>query len=275
MICNSIQPQDWKRQIYRREGVDTPILLGVRYIGTSASGLVTVAATTGNLTFEHGVLSSEAADTTVFASTGILDLTTYDTLKKVLDAINASPNWEAWPIDFPGDFDMNISTNNGVFTVGGKTAAQAKTDAGLTASFVVDTNLPTAETHYCGVTWNGPSLLPHNCDAQVLHEVMRFRALATFAGATDGVYVYECDDIAGTKTQIGHFALVTATDTTFPSTVSDEPLFSVKGKRIVFKIADASGALTAVGTSSPCLEVFTRSYAFGPAIRANKMYSSF
>lgn len=273
MTCYNIAPQDWKRCIYRREGIDTPILLGIRYIGSAASGLVTVAATTGDLTFAHGVLSSEAVDTTVIVTTGIIDLTTYDTLKKVLDVINQSPNWEAWPIDFPGDFAMNISSGNGAFTSAGVAAAQAKTDAGLTASFVVDTSLATAETHYCGVTWNASSILPHNGDAQVLHEVMKFRALGTFAGATDGVYVYECDDVAGTKTQIGHFALVTATDTTFGT--GDEPLISTKGKRLVFKIADASGALTAVGTSSPCLEIFTRSYAFGPCVRANKMYSHY
>lgn len=272
MNCNYPAPQDWRRTTYRREGVDTPILLGIRYIGSEASGLVTVAATTGDLTFAHGDLSSEAVDTTVIASTGIIDLTTYDTLKKVLDCINKSSNWEAWPIDFPGDFSMNISAGNGVFTAAGVAAAQAKSDAGLTASFVVDTSLATAETHYCGVTWNASSITPHNCDANVLHEVTKFRALATFAGATDGVYVYECDDIAGTKTEVGHYPLVTATDTTFGT--GDSVLLSTRGKRLVFMIKDASGALTAVGTSSPCLEIFTQSLAFGPAVRKNKMWSS-
>jgi hypothetical protein len=273
MTCYNIAPQDWKRCIYRREGVDTPILLGVRYIGSAASGLVTVAATTGDLTFSHGVLASEAVDTTVVVTTGIIDLTAYTTLKAVLDCINKSPNWEAWPIDVPGDFAMNISAGNGAFTVAGVAAAQAKSDAGLTASFVMDTSLATAEVFYCGVTWQGSSINPHNGDAQVLHEVTKMRALATFAGATDGVYIYECDDVAGTKTQIGHFALVTATDTTFGT--GDDVLFSTKGKRLVAMIKDASGALTAVGTTSPCIELFTRSYAFGPAVRANKMYSHY
>lgn len=268
---NNFNPQDWVRQVVRNEGIDTNKIFGIRYIGDEDSGLILIAATTNDITLTHGDLASEAADATVGA-TGVLDLTTYTTIALLLDEINSSANWEAWAVDLPGPYLTNVSSGNGIFIVASPwdAAVQCKTTAGVFP--LRDTSLGTIEDFGVGLTFNGPSSAPHGSDANVLHEVLKITALATFAGATDGVYVYECDDVAGTKKEIAHFALVSAADTTFGT--GDEPLFATKGKRIVALIQDASAELTAVGSSSPRIEIFSRSLAYGPAMRKIKMLSS-
>lgn len=267
MGCYNIPPQDWVRQIVTRDGVDTNKVLGIKYIGAEASGLVTIAATTNDFTLEHGDLSSEAADATVGA-TGVLDLTVYDTIIKLLTEINTSPNWEAWAVDLPGDYALNISAGNGVFIVASpwNAAVQAKVAAGIFP--LRDTSLGTIEDFGAGLTFNGPSSEPHGFDANVLHEILKIVAVATFGGATDGLYIYECNDVLGTKTEVAHFALVTATITTYGT--GDEPLISARGRRLVVIAKDASGAIT-----SPKIEVFSRSYAFGPGLRKSKLYSEY
>jgi len=261
------QPQDYVRQIVTRDGVDTSKALGLRYTGSEASGLVTIAATTNDFTLSHGDLGSEAADATVGA-TGVLDQTTYSTIALLVQEINSSPNWEAWAVDLPGDYDTNISAGNGIFSVAApwNAAVQAKVDAGVFP--LADTSLKTAEDIAAGLTFNGPSLVPHGHDTNVLHEIMKIQASATFGGASDGLYIFECDDVAGTKTQVAHFALVTATST--PYGTGDEPLISTKGKRLCVMIKDASGAITA-----PKIEIFSRSYAYAPGVRAGKLESSY
>ena len=122
----------------------------------------------------------------------------------------------------------------------------------------------TAENFSAGVTFNGPSNIPHASDAFALHEIIKITASATFGGATDGIYIYACDDNAGTKEEIGHLALVTATATDFEA--GGEPIISAKGKRIVVWIADSSGAIT-----SPNLEITRRSTHFGAGIRKAKL----
>lgn len=260
------RPEDYIRQIVTREGVDKSYGLGLRYVGDEASGLATVASTTGDITLEHGDLSSEAADATVGA-TGVLDLTTYTTIHMLLREINSSPNWEAWAIDVPGDYDTNISAGNGIFAAAGVAAAQCKSTDGLKASFVLDTSLKTAEDYAAGLTLNRSSAYPHHHDGQVLHEIMKISAIATMAGGTDGIYIYECDDVAGTKTEVAHFALATATATDYGT--GDEPLISSKSKRLVAMIK-ATTTITA-----PKIEIFSRSLAFGPGMDKNKRLSAY
>jgi len=74
---------------------DQDIALQVRYIGSEASGKVEVNAG-GDLVFTHGDLASEAADTTV-STDGTIDVSgaSENTFGEVVDAINASANWEA------------------------------------------------------------------------------------------------------------------------------------------------------------------------------------
>jgi hypothetical protein len=263
-----IPPQDVLSQIVTRDGVDTNKVLGIKYIGSAASGLVLIAATTNDFTLTHGVLASEAVDNTIGAS-GVMDLTVYTTIQSMIDEINSSPNWEAWGVDLPGDYLTNISAGNGIFIVASPwdAAVQAKVAAGIFP--LRDTSLGTIEDFGVGLTFNGPSSEPHGFDANVKHDIMKIVANVTFGGATDGLYIYECNDVAGTKTEVAHLALVTATITTFGSD-NEPPLISTKGRRFVVIAKDASGAIT-----SPKIEVFSRSYAFGPGVRKRKLYSQY
>lgn len=251
---------EWTRKSYGYGAVDLPQVFGVKYIGSEDSGTVEAAATTGDLTLKHGDLSSEAVDSTVGAS-GVLDLTIYTTVKKVVDAINLSDNWEAWYIDYLPDQATNISAGNGIFPT--VSAQQAKVTGGY--QFVADTSLETAEFFPVGVTFEGEGTKIHNHDASVLHEILEIRANITFGGATAGIFVYACDDFLGTKTQIGWKPLVSNTATTFE--LDGEPLYATVGKRIVVEAKDASGAI-----SSPSLYVSARSAIIGPTVNKKKLW---
>lgn len=261
-MYNEIRPEDWIRAQYGYEAVDLPKVIGIKYVGDEASGTVETAATTGDITLKHGALSSEAADTTV-GSSGVLDLTTYDTVQAVIAAINLSANWEAWAIDFPGDYDTNISAGNGIFPT--TAATQAKVADGM--SLVMDTSLKTAEDYPVGITLNGPSTHFHGTDVGVVHEIIKINANVTFGGASSGLYIYSCDDRLGTKTQIWHRALVSATATEYYS--DGEPIISVDGHRLVVMAKDASGAIT-----SPSLLIEARSYVRFPVARKSKLWGS-
>lgn len=77
--------------------------LRVRYIGSEASATVEVAAATGDITFKHGDLGSEAADTTIKIGSGdgIIDVSNAagNTFGEVAAHINASANWECCLVD--------------------------------------------------------------------------------------------------------------------------------------------------------------------------------
>jgi hypothetical protein len=261
-MFDRIRPEDWTYAQYGYEAVDLPKVIGVKYVGDEESGTIETAATTGDITAKHGALSSEAADTTV-GSSGVLDLTTYTTVESIIRAFNLSDNWEAWAIDFPGDYLTNISAGNGIFPT--TSATQCKVAAGV--SLVMDTSLKTAEDYPVGITFNGPSTNFHGTDVGVLHQIIKINANVTFGGATDGLYIYSCDDRLGTKTQIWHRALVSATATEFYS--NGEPIISVDGSRIVVMAKDASGAIT-----SPSLLIEARSYAHTPVARKSKLWST-
>ncbi len=82
------------------DDLDVAILL--RYQGASASATYEIDAN-GDILLKHGVLSSEAADTTVGCptATGTIDVSNAacDTVGEAVDAINASANWVAVPLD--------------------------------------------------------------------------------------------------------------------------------------------------------------------------------
>ena len=85
---------------------DTDIAILIQYIGTSASGTVTIEAS-GDLTLKSGALGSEAADTTLEcpvsgALGGVIDVSNAacDTMGEVMDIINAdASDWRAVLID--------------------------------------------------------------------------------------------------------------------------------------------------------------------------------
>ena len=75
---------------------DGSYLIGIKYLGSQPSATVTVSS--GDITVKHGTAGAEAVDSTVGAS-GVVADGTYTTLGAMVDAINASPNWNAYIID--------------------------------------------------------------------------------------------------------------------------------------------------------------------------------
>lgn len=119
--------------LYTTQGIasyvadDTDIGIVVRYVGSEASGTVTVAS--GDITFKHGDLASEAVDATIDSGgddPGVIDVSdaTADTMGEVVDLINGSANWEAYLAGcLRADASAGYLLN--------KSATQAKTTAGI------------------------------------------------------------------------------------------------------------------------------------------------
>lgn len=84
---------------------DTALL--IKYVGSSTTNAtLTVAATTGDITFKTGPVSGSTADLTLECPVsgdlgGIIDVSNAacDTIGEVVDIINGSPNWRAVALD--------------------------------------------------------------------------------------------------------------------------------------------------------------------------------
>ncbi len=110
----------------------------VIYVGSEASATVEASAG-GDITFKHGALSSEAADTTIECDAsiaasgsrnGILDLSTpdaqCDTMGEIVDIINDSANWKAVLLDA-----KRSSATDNVFITLSATSASTADGVGL------------------------------------------------------------------------------------------------------------------------------------------------
>lgn len=110
---------------------DVSVAFRAQYVGSEASGTITVSAS-GDITFQHGDLASEAVDGTIDSAgddPGVIDVsdTQANTLLKVINLINASPNWRAFAESGLPDDDMDASTGS----ILAKSETQAKVAAGL------------------------------------------------------------------------------------------------------------------------------------------------
>lgn len=138
-VHNAFSPAD-SRDVPFAITDDTDIVLLVKYIGSSASGTVTVAAD-GNITFKHGAVGAEANDTSVGGaadSGATIDVseTTEDTLGEVVDLINGSANWCAVIVD-----GLRDDTATDALLL--MSASQAKIEGGLQLLADTDTRLVT------------------------------------------------------------------------------------------------------------------------------------
>lgn len=267
--CNAL-PEEFIKQTFGYDAVNEPILMRIKYIGSQVAAHVSLENTTGDMTFEQGATTDAAAVTTGTnpGTAGVINISDYTYAHEVIREINLADDWEAWPVDLLPDEAIEISAGNAMF----KTNLDDQDCTGENGfAVVVTTSLKTAEDFCVGVTFNGPSSKIHNSDRGVLHEINQIVANVTFGGATDGIYVYACDDTANTKEEIDHLALASATATTWPSSGNiDEVLYRVDGKRVVFKAADASGAI-----SSPILRVTATSKVIRPTVNKSKLLGNY
>lgn len=113
--------------------VSTDVGLLIKYVGTSpAGGVVTVAAATGDITLETGVVGGATADLTTEcpvsgALGGIIDVSdaACNTFGEVVDAINSSPNWRAVLVDALRS-DASTSANGILITRAATSASDAE-----------------------------------------------------------------------------------------------------------------------------------------------------
>jgi len=259
---------------YGYSAVDLPVALAIYYTGPLAWGGVDVAATTGDLTFKSGATSGTATTTTetgpvlpVGGTAGIIDASDSeaDTLYKIMKAIQLSDVWDCKLIDELPTEATEISAGNAMYLTAYSTGNDATVDGGF--EIKTDTSLKTVDgTFSVGVTFNAQPSDIHPIDIGVLHEVFELEANITYGGTTGGIYVYECNDLDGTKVQIDHLPLTSATLTYFPTGgANDYPMWATKGRRIVFQALDihaSAGAITV-----PTLLARTRSLAYTPVSR--------
>lgn len=175
---------------------DTDVAMEIVYIGDEDSATVGVDSS-GDITFKHGDLGSEAVDTTVVASTGKIDVSnsSYDTFGEVVDTINASPNWRA---RLKGA--LRADSSNDTLLIVSATTLTPKTES---FNCLFDTSAALMLTKYIGLIDldRTPAL---NDDESCLAKIYQIDGISTFtaSGSSSGIYVYAVEtDKYGNRTE--------------------------------------------------------------------------
>lgn len=262
-----VEPAFVDRGIITSAGADAVVALYLRYIGEEASGKVAIANTTGDMSFTHGDVGSEAADTTVNPAGGVagtIDLSgEAATFQALAELVNASANWELIPVGYlPTDATEASGTAKIVNNV---SATQAKTATGMAVYFDRSASLH----HSIGITANGPSSEPHGFDAGMRNIINLLSVTLTYSSGTHLVKVYEVDDIEGTATELASFsAAATTVALTRPTSGTPGTLWQSEGKRLVVKQVS-----TTAEPSAWTYEIHWERYQTGPGIRKSKMWA--
>lgn len=168
-----------------KRSTDESIVMKIRYLGGTATGTVEVESG-GDMLFVHGA----GADTTIKigSTNGTIDVSNAagNTVKEVVDHINASPNWEAVMVD---SLPTDVSTDT--FLV--LSAASADSDDGL------DINSDSSVPLYISKSVQNSDLPSKNKKDRVYQQKI-FEVLTnnTFASGTSVVTIYETDDVTAT-----------------------------------------------------------------------------
>jgi hypothetical protein len=222
------------------DDADTGLI--VRYVGSKASASVTVAAN-GDLTFKHGAAGAEAVDSTVGAS-GVIDVSdeAYNTFGEVVDAINASPNWEAYLVEAlraDSSNDTLLAMSETFIVKGGEVTLYKDTSVALNIGVRI-----------------GKRSNVSGSEERSAAEIYGINSLNTYGSGTSLINVYEIDEAAKSETLI-YSAAGGAT------TVADAKNFVVNGRgslasskvgtHLLVKMvgsAACTGSLTVIGATA-------------------------
>lgn len=247
-------------------GDNESVLFRIHYIGDEASGIVDIAST-GDITFKHGDLSSEAADDDTkieSGGSGVLDLSADVTdYHSLIRHINSFDNWEAWPVGALPDDDPHTTTTGHFTEVTGGSASGAN-------GYAVKTDDSDSLYIVAGMTFNGPAANVHATDAQALHALQRVIALSTYATGSSALKAYACDDLAGSSEEIASWKTgATTVEVAYPAETypAGPPIAWTKGKRLAVKLVNSA----ALGTVRLLAQGF--SYKFGPSVRDSKQWA--
>lgn len=178
--------------------------LVVRYKGAQASGLVAVNSS-GVLSFTHGAVGAEVADTTIGLPTlnGTITVsdTSADTFGEVIDNINASANWEGFLVDVLRADSSNASTGSLATlsaTQANKTAVPSGVRLFKTTSKVL--NLSIALTN---------KIFPdgyNRVDDRKVNFVSGIISTNTFGSGTSKIQIYEINPVTKSETKVFEIA---------------------------------------------------------------------
>lgn len=269
-MFNTIRPEEWIRKSVLCQS-NTPQLMGIKYLGSEAVGIVTVSATAATaLTFEQGATVGGAAVGTGTnpGTAGVVTVaskTMHQVVREII--VDGGGDWDAWLIGaLPADVAYVSAAS--VFTAAAD--AECQVDGGY--AVLADTSVYKA--FVAALTFNKDSSQLHSHDSQVLHQLLQVRT-KFYLSASNACKVYACDDIAGTSTEIMTCNLAASIDTDkwtpLDGAVSGEPLISVDTGRLVVKLS----AGTFVDDIENELFILGKSYAYGPAADANKLMSNY
>ncbi|MCK5128079.1 MAG: hypothetical protein KAR42_17620 [candidate division Zixibacteria bacterium] len=249
----------WARLKGDTRTVSTNAGTAVMCIRSTSAALITatveVDATTGDYEF---TTDGTTADLTVGLPTldGTIDVseTGAVTMGAVIDNINASANWEAYPL---GLLRNDISTNT--------TATLAETTAPFAGSGVKTYFDPAVELFAsanhagCSLAITAEKFIPgagriNQWDnGGFWNELTYMYVTLTNAGTNIDVEIYECDDRAGTQTILAKVALATTVNTTIGNGLAPF-MSSSRGSRLLVRPtgddADTTaGIITVMGRS--------------------------
>ena len=242
--------------------VSTDWGLIVKYVGTEASGLVLVDAS-GDITFTHGVLGSEAVDSTINSglwsgtttSPGIIDVSDSSsmTFGEVVDLINKSPNWVAV---LGGVTRTDLANDTLLVMSGSPTAQQAKIDGGIKLYKDSPVGLDFGHS-VTKETVDGGS----NAGYQICIESIRMNVTNTCSGATTMVCeVYSRNEQTGVETYLDSFVYVSATERIIDHNDwgggLDGKLWAKEGESLLVKIQGGTGGTVTMTVPTLVIRAF-------------------
>lgn len=265
----AMKPEDWERTSVS-SGQNTAELMRIKYIGSEVAAHVSIAATTGDITFEQGPNTTSAVvgigDNP--GTTGVIDLSalTPKTFHSLQLEINSVADWECW---LTGALPDDAPEASGT----GYPETAADLDCTGSSGAAIPLEEDNSDWIVAGLTFWKESSEPHNHDGNVLHELLQVKCTLSYTGVLT-IVVFECDDIAGTSVAKLTLAGVAASgsETAFPSDAGiGEPIMATKSKRLVVK---ATGGTTIATDAINSLFILGRSYSYGPGVRKSKLQSS-
>jgi hypothetical protein len=171
--------------------------LRVAFIGEDASATITVSSA-GDITFKVGDAGSEAVDTTVVPSTGIIDVSVaaYSTFGEIVDVINGSVNWRAYLVGVlradatdASTGSLLLRTETTLNKMANEIPLYKDTSKVLNLAIRVGTRSKTGGSEDKGAA-----------------ELYQIISTNTFGSGTSKILVYEIDEKANTETKIYELA---------------------------------------------------------------------
>lgn len=214
---------------YANTVTKTVPVMTVQYVGAQASGTVTVTVTTGDVTFQHGVLASEVVDTTINSDDdpGVIDVSdaAANTMGGVVDLINGSANWRAI---LHGCRRADASAGL-LFT---RSETQAKVAAGIELAAdetVGEWKIGRSITNRKFNVITGSDGLGDLTDVNYQNSLDFWRFENTFGSGTSAIYIYDMLDLSEDATTEKLIATLAAGATT----VAQEYKFTVDQGRAI------------------------------------------